>query len=92
MRDFQLNPGGEIDKGLPIELTRYGKTIAYVTDHNPEGNMPRPYTSYEKILNSSAISLSATPQQTYKREIFEMTSTNLQMCQIHNVYKQTHTP
>jgi len=87
MRQFQLDANRELQKGLPIRLTKHGKTVAYVSDMNPQP-LAEQEASKMSTLTTSIQSLqgmiSSLKVQTYSHE-----PTKLVRCEIHHVYKQT---
>lgn len=86
-RQFQFNASKEIAKGLPVELTRHGKTVAYVTDINPE-KTARSEASSIDVLNKSVQSLTFTVG-TLKAQTYDHFPQKLIACETHHVYKQT---
>jgi antitoxin (DNA-binding transcriptional repressor) of toxin-antitoxin stability system len=88
VRTFQQYAGLEIKKGLPIELTNHGKTVAYVTESSPAKeqeiihetihNVERPLAALTEMVN--ALKYQNYPQRKTPKLI---------MCDIHHVYTKT---
>ncbi len=79
---FQDTPGKYIDSDeFPIELTRHGKTVAYIV----KDFVTTTTSSAEKMRSMSTVQYTYPP----KMETFDSGSVDLETCKKHGVYKKT---